>query len=208
MRSIGKKLLDELIELQRAYASTYRAITTEERYNNLIISKLIKDFTYDSNYIREPLLEHSGHLPIIASHLWPLIQHRGKVNLGRVLIMLSVHDIGEIEIGDVITYHKSKAHKENEIITAKKRLSKEMLEYYIEFENQETMDAKFAKAVDALAPELHELALPEVTKERFMHFNFNTDSIVEKKEKHFVWDEVLKQLFDAMISEYREIVDK
>lgn len=208
MKNIGKKILDELIELQRAYSSTYRAITTEERYNNLIASRLIKDFTYDSNYIREPLLEHSGHLPVIASYLWPHIQHQKKVDLGRVMVMLSIHDIGEIEIGDVITYHKSKTHEEKELITAKKILSKEMFDYFIEFENQDTTDAKFAKAVDALAPELHELALPQVTKERFKHFNFNTDSIIEKKEKYFVWDGVLKQLFDAMISEYREIIDK
>lgn len=204
---VGKKILDSLIELQRAYASTYRGMTTEERHRNLISSGLITNYDYDSEFIREPLIEHTGHLPVIASYLWQYAEHKSDINLGRALIMLSIHDIGEIEVGDKVTFHKNQKDNDDEYEVVKKRLPEELLKYFDEFEARETTDAKFAKMVDSLAPELHELALPEVTKERFEHFKFNTQSIIDKKEKYFTWDENFKELFDAMIQRYHDTID-
>lgn len=203
----SKKILTDLIELQKKYSTTYRAITTEERYHNLVDSGLIKQYSYDSEFIREPLIEHVGHLPIIASYLYPNLENKDKIDLGRSLIMLSIHDFGETEVGDQITYQKSEQAVMNELEVVKKRLPEVLFSFFEEFEKQETMDAKFAKAVDTLAPELHELALPLVTKERFKHFGFNTDKIIQKKEGYFSWDKTLKNLFQSVIKEYRTTID-
>jgi len=197
------EIVENLIKLQQAYASTLRAMVTEERYNGLVESGLIKDFTYDSEFIREPLIEHVGHLPVIASYLHPYIEHRDEVDLGRALIMLSVHDIGETEVGDILTFAKPNSHVDSEFEAAQKLLPDYLYKYFEEIEKRETIDSKFAKAVDSVAPILHEVVLPKVTLERFKHHNFNIEKIVAKKKEHFEWDSVLLEIFEYLIDKYR-----
>jgi putative hydrolase of HD superfamily len=199
------QITQNLIKLQQAYSSTFRAMVTGERYKNLIESGLIKDFSYDSEFIREPLIEHVGHLPIIASYLHSYIEHRDKVDLGRALIMLSVHDIGETEVGDVLTYSKPDISVELESEAARKLLPDYLYKYFEEIEKRETLDAKFAKAVDSIAPILHEMVLPKVTLERFKHHNFDVKKIIAKKKEHFEWDGVLLEIFEYLIGRYRQM---
>ena len=199
------KIVENLIKLQQAYAFTFRATVTEERYKGLVDSGLINDFTYDSEFIREPLIEHVGHLPIIASYLHPYIEHQNDVDLGRVLIMLSVHDIGETEVGDILTYTKPDSHVDLEFEAARKLLPDYLYKYFLEVEERETLDAKFAKAVDSVAPFLNEMVLPKVTLERFEHHNFNVEKIVAKKKEYFEWDSVLIDIFEYLMDKYRQM---
>lgn len=200
-----KRVLDELINLQRSYALTFRAPTTEERHKNLIDSGLISKYDYGCNFLREPLIEHVGHLPIIASFLHEKLEHRDKIDLGRVLTILSVHDIGETQVGDVLTYKKNKIHEKAELEATMKILPSYLFKYFKEFEDRKSLDAKFAKAVDALAPLLHELTIPEVTIGRFKYSDFDTDKIVEKKKQYFEFDNFLKELFEYTITLFREM---
>jgi 5'-deoxynucleotidase YfbR-like HD superfamily hydrolase len=199
------RLLHQLIELQRKYAFEARGITTEERYNRLIKTRQIKKWNYDTEAIREPLIEHVGHLPIIASFLYPYIKNVEKVDLGRVLVMLSIHDFGETIVGDIFTFHKNKNDEDAEYDAVVKNLNPRLLPYFKEFEERKTMDSKFAKSVDSIAPLLHELSIPVVTKERFEHFGFDTKKIDAKKRKDFEWDPVLSEIFEAILKEYRSI---
>ncbi|MBT4209550.1 MAG: HD domain-containing protein [Candidatus Komeilibacteria bacterium] len=196
MRLEAKQILDELVKLQNNYASTFRAMITQERYDNLVKSGLIKDYTYDSKFIREPLIEHVGHTPLIASYLHKYIEHTDKVDLGRALIMLSIHDIGETSVGDIMTYKKTKEHEDIELKATKKLLPEYLFSYFQEMEERKTFDAKFAKSVDSIAPLLHEFAMPKVTLERFEQYNFGIDNIINKKKEHFEWDSVLEKFFN------------
>jgi len=38
---------------------------------------------------------HVGHLPVIASYLHQFCEHKDSIDLGRTLMMLAIHDIGE-----------------------------------------------------------------------------------------------------------------
>lgn len=114
----AKAIVDNLIALQRAYSFTFRVLITEERYR-LVESGSLQEYTFESESLREPLIEHVGHLPIIASYLHPYIAHEDEVDLGRVLIMLSIHDIGETVVGDMLTYSKTDSHAEQEIVQKK-----------------------------------------------------------------------------------------
>ena len=198
-------ITEKLIDLQNAYSVTYRKIVTKERYNQLIETGIIKDYTYDSEFFREPLIEHVGHIPIIASYLYQYVENKDKIDLGRVLIMLSVHDIGETVVGDMFAFAKTISHAENETVAAKELLSDEMYVYFEEVEKRETIDAKFAKAVDSIAPLLHEVALPLVTRERMKHFDFDAEKIKMKKRAHFEWDNNLVQIFDYLVDKYKKI---
>ena len=201
------EIVDGILDLTKKYSSTPRAIVTFDRYKNIIESGLLKEYNYDSEIIREPLIEHVGHLPIIASYLHQFIQHKNEVNLGKVLMILSVHDIGETKVGDVITYSKTESHEKAEDDAARKLLPDYLYKYFKEYEEQKTIDSKFAKAVDAIAPLLHELILPKITAERFKYHNFSVEKIVAKKRVCFEWDNILLEIFNFIIGKLKEAIE-
>ncbi len=103
--------------------------------------------------------EHSWHLALMAI---ALSEHANKpVDILRVLKMVLIHDIVEIDSGDVFVYDKSKSHKntEEEFAAAKRifgllpeNQAKELIDLWKEFEDGETDDAKFAKSLDKFEP--------------------------------------------------------
>lgn len=199
----AKQITMELINLHRAYLNTRRAMVTEERYNGLVKSGILTEYNWDTEVLREPLIEHVGHSPIIASFLHQYIEHRDDVDLGRSLIMLSIHDIGETKVGDVQAYKKTESHETAERKATRSLLPEYLYRYFEEMEALKTYDAKFAKAVDSLAPILYEATMPEITPARLRHHNFTVDTIVDKKGPHFAWDAVLNEIFDYLIEKYR-----
>jgi 5'-deoxynucleotidase YfbR-like HD superfamily hydrolase len=198
-------IAENLLNLQKLYSTTYRAMVTEERYNLLIRLGKIKEYTVDSLFIREPLIEHVGHLPLIASYLHEHIKHKENVDLGRVLIMLSIHDIGETAVGDVFAYSKTESDTVREIKSAKKLLPDYLFKYFIEAEGQQTYDSKFAKSVDSIAPILHELASPDNLMARFSHYHYNAKTVKDRKQGHFLWDVFLTDIFDFCMVKFVEI---
>ena len=111
---------------------------------------------------RENTAEHSWHLAMAAL---VLAEHAdGEVDLARVLRMLLVHDLVEIDAGDTYCYdpvaHLDKAEREG---LAADRLyallpedqGRELRALWEEFEARATPEARFANAVDRLMPILH-----------------------------------------------------
>jgi len=114
---------------------------------------------------RENSAEHSWHLALYAL---VLAQHAaGKVDVLRVVKMLLIHDIVEIDTGDV-PFHLPAAHAgqaERERLAAERIFgllpeaqAAEFRELWFEFEAAESDDAKFAKALDRFQPMLHNAA--------------------------------------------------
>ena len=111
---------------------------------------------------RENSAEHSWHLAVLAMVLDEYAN--AEVNQRRVLKMLLVHDVVEIDAGDTYCYdaagNESKADREQ---SAADRLfgllpddqRDEMRGLWEEFEGRETAEAKFAAALDRLMPLLH-----------------------------------------------------
>ena len=103
--------------------------------------------------------EHSWHLALMGI---ALSEHANKpVDILKVIKMVLIHDIVEIDSGDVFVYDKSKSHKntEEEFAAAKRifgllpeNQAKELIDLWKEFEDGETDDAKFAKSLDKLEP--------------------------------------------------------
>jgi putative hydrolase of HD superfamily len=106
--------------------------------------------------------EHSWHIAVAAVLL---AEHAAaEVEVGRVVRMLLVHDVVEIDAGDTYAYdagaHDDKADRER---TAAERLfallppdqEREMWDLWQEFEAADSAEARFANAVDRLMPMLH-----------------------------------------------------
>ena len=196
-------IVQQLLDLQNKYARTPRKNVTGERLSYALVSK--KEIDLADPSICEPLIEHIGHLPIIATFLYPLLTHKSEVDIGKVLVMISIHDIAETETGDVLSYDKDDGHARNEDSIARKLISPDLISYYEEFEAQESFDAKFAKAVDALAPILHEIDMPKLTLKRFAFHNFNSAKVESKKRKYFEWDQFLEEVFATVMEAYAKL---
>lgn len=115
---------------------------------------------------RENSGEHSWHLAMMAL---VLSEHANeKVDLLRVLKMVLIHDIVEIDAGDTYIYDEVGAldQEEREKMAAERifgllpaEQADELREVWDEFEARQTADAKFAKALDRLMPLLHNYEL-------------------------------------------------
>ena len=122
------------------------------------IKKIFRHTRLFDNSRYENDAEHSWHLAVMAV---VLSEHANqKIDLTKVIKMVLIHDIVEIEAGDFILYtdqaqEKSKKEKE----AAQKIFSllpddqqQVFISLWQEFEAQETPEAKFAASLDRLEP--------------------------------------------------------
>jgi putative hydrolase of HD superfamily len=126
----------------------------------------LKDIKRQSRIIpslrRENSAEHSWHITIMAL---VLVRDYGKeVNLTRVLTMLLLHDIVEIDAGDTYAYdqegYEDKEQREQEAAARIFGLlppdqEEELRTTWEEFEQGTTREARFAHSMDRLMPLLH-----------------------------------------------------
>ena len=109
--------------------------------------------------------EHSWQTAMVALVL--LADAPAQIDHLKVLKMLLIHDIVEIDAGDVFVYddHARQEAFEAESAAAKRlfgmldeHVGAELLSLWYEFEEAETAEAKFAKAADRVMPVLQNLA--------------------------------------------------
>lgn len=119
-----------------------------------------RNFNLD-NSRRENTAEHSWQIVVFAQILLPYAKDKDQIDLLRVIKMLSIHDVVEIEVGDTFIFDENAMNGkyDRELQAAKKTfgilgepLSSDFLNLWIEFEAEETIDAIFACAVDRIMP--------------------------------------------------------
>ena len=112
---------------------------------------------------RENTAEHSWHSILLALILFEYAENRSQLDLLRVVKMIAIHDLVEIEAGDTFMFdtegNKERFNRENQ--AAKKLFTKlpydqgkEYYELWLEFEKEETHDSIFAASVDKIMPVL------------------------------------------------------
>ncbi len=108
---------------------------------------------------QENSAEHSWHTSLIAILMQEYLPSNTDIN--KVVKMLLIHDIVEIDTGDTYLYdeEKRKQATHKEAIAAERLFSilpephnKEFLNLWKEFEAKETLEARTAAALDALQP--------------------------------------------------------
>ena len=107
----------------------------------------------------ETSAEHSWHLALAAAVL--AREHAPDVDLGTVLTMLTIHDLVEVDAGDVPIYDEQAridvaAEEERAATRLFGRLPPDEAERFLalwhEFEAAQTSEARFARAIDRLQP--------------------------------------------------------
>lgn len=134
---------------------------------------------------RENDAEHSWHLAMMAL---VLAEHSNRpIDLLKVIKMVLIHDIVEIDSGDIFIYDTAKDHDNTEEERkAAKRIfgilpseqAKELIAVWEEFEAGETDEAKFAKAVDRLEPLLQNTSNKGGT---WTEYDIQKSQVIEKK---------------------------
>ena len=124
-------------------------------------SVLRQSYLIDSDR-HENSAEHSWHLALAAMVLGEYAKE--KIDVGKVIHLVLVHDLVEIDAGDTFIYDEAanvgKAAREQE---AANRLfgilpeeqAQTFMAFWREFEDRQTPESKFAFALDRLMPILH-----------------------------------------------------
>ena len=151
--------------------------------------------------------EHSWHLAMMAI---VLAGHANEpIDLEKVMKMVLIHDIVEIDSGDVFVYDTAKNHDNfDEELKAARRIfgilpeeqAEEFINLWIEFEEMKTPESKFARALDRLEPLLQNASNNGGT---WREFDVKYDKVIEKKKAIKDGSEELwkfaKQLIDESV---------
>jgi len=136
---------------------------------------------------RENDAEHSWHLAMMA-----IVLHKHanqEIDLFRVIKMLLVHDLVEIDAGDTFAYDTNgQGDKyERELLAAERifgmlpeEQGAELMELWEEFENKETKEAQFAASLDRLQPLIHNYLNEGDTWQKF---NITSEKVLARNKE-------------------------
>jgi len=130
--------------------------------------------------------EHSWHISLMASTLHSYCEE--TVDLSRVVRMLLIHDVVEIDAGDTFAFAEQSelnGQSDKEILAANRIFGLlpeeqflELRNLWLEFEEAQTPDARYAKAMDRLLPLLQNMqnnggswAIHHITKTQVLERN-------------------------------------
>lgn len=170
------------------------------------IQRKTKLFNSDRN---ENDAEHSWHLAMMAIIL---AEHSNEpIDILKVVKMVLIHDIVEIDAGDTFIYDTQKNHTntDEERLAAKRifgllpqKQAEELIEIWEEFEAGLTHEAKFARAMDRLEPLLQNTSNNGGT---WNEFDIKYSKVYDKKK---IIDEGSKTIWDFAEKLIDESVEK
>jgi len=172
------------------------------------------------NIIRKSKLFDGSRFENDAEHSWTisimalLLKEYSNININieKVISMLLIHDIVEIDTGDTFLYSDKRDTIHTDEKAAAERifglLDKEQKEYFLniwnEFEERKTNEAKFAAIFDRLEPLLQNYILEGYTWKKY---NITYEMVIEKNRhiheaSDVIWAFVLKLLEKAVEKGY------
>lgn len=160
--------------------------------------KLVERMNLTKSMRRENSAEHSWHAAMCALVLRPWIDV--PYDPDRVTKMLLIHDIVEIDAGDVSLYDDAGrlAVKEKEAYAAKRifgilgACGEDLLSLWQEYEKMETNDARVAKAMDGFQPVLSYFTV----ERRYKDIPVSKEQLLAKKK---VIEDVAPRLYAKII---------
>jgi putative hydrolase of HD superfamily len=215
----GKQLKD-MIYLKMVFEENMNIIDTD--FNEKLEKQLLFIVEIDKikNIFRKTRLFDHSRYENDAEHSWTisvmalLLKEYSNVaiNMEKVISMLLIHDIVEIDAGDTFLYSDERKTIHIDEEKAAERifglLDKDQKEYFMniwnEFEERKTNEAKYAAVFDRLEPLLQNYILEGKTRKKH---NVTYEMVIEKN-KHIqeasdvIWEFVLKLLEKAVEKGY------
>ena len=123
----------------------------------LTVAERLKDVTrhcYTKNGRHESVAEHSWMMTLMAFFIKDEFP---DADMGKVIRMCIIHDLGEAFTGDIPAFDKTEANEKTEekllhdwLNTLPENYKTEMISLYDEMSKRETTEAKIYKAIDGL----------------------------------------------------------
>jgi putative hydrolase of HD superfamily len=142
-----EQMLAEVAKIQYLYGLKYEIRYADNRHED--------DTT-------ESVAEHVYGMHILCQYFLPLEDPSNSWSKHKILDMITLHDIDEIETGDMIGYHKTAAQRDAEadamhivINKSPSHMQEHMKEILSEYNAQVTPEARFVKAIDRFEPQIH-----------------------------------------------------
>ncbi|GAX47073.1 HD domain-containing protein [Pseudolactococcus reticulitermitis] len=147
--------------------------------------------------------EHSWQVAIVATLLKEY--YPSELNLGKVITMLLLHDLGEIYAGDTWVFDETgkASSQERELRSIKTSLgklpqdqSKAFQALWQEFEHGDSDEARYARAIDAITPLINHLV---VSENNYNPDNITSEMVLQKKAFIQQDSEILWQLVESLV---------
>ena len=185
----------EAIEGKVDFVKEIEKLKTVTRFNR----------TLDGRF--ENSAEHSWQVALVANLFQDYFPE--KLDIGKVTLMLLLHDLGEIYAGDTWVYDttgKAVSH-DKEYLSLQKSLAilptfqgEKFKELWLEFEKGNSPEARYARIIDALVPLINHLVVSEegynpdkLTAERVL-----TKKAFIKEDSEILW-QLAKELIEKSV---------
>lgn len=168
--------------------------------------KLVFRNTTTEQNRKESTAEHSWSVSMIVITLMNQLKHEfGEVDELKAIKLALIHDIVEIYAGDVMAFdiearkNKEKVEAEalKKLMTVNPEFGHQLHDLWHEFEDKKSIEAKIAKAADAICPIFQRLQ----AKQSYIPFNLTISNLEETKYPHFVFSKTFVALYQQLKSD-------
>lgn len=146
----------------------------------------------------ESIAEHSFRMAVLAMILAPKVE----ANTTKAIKMALVHDIGEAEIGDIVTTRgiQVQPNLQDKIENERKALvqilnlveGEEYVEIFDEFEKNQTIEARLVKQIDKLEMAIQALEYENEHKLNLQEFFDDANSKIHDENVRKIMNEILE----------------
>ncbi len=165
--------------------------------------KLVFRNTITSLDRNESTAEHSWSASMITIILMDELKNEfSKIDELKTVKLALIHDVVEIYAGDVMAFDiKARKDKEKVEAEALKKLMSVCPEFgqhlhnlWYEFESKISIEAKIAKAADAICPIFQRLQ----SKQSYIPFNITISNLEITKHPHFIFSKIFTNLYQKL----------
>lgn len=152
---------------------------------------------------KESTAEHSWSVSMIAIILMNELKKEFiEIDELKTIKLALIHDVVEIYAGDVMAFDiEARKDKEKVEVEALKKLmgiypefGQQLHDLWYEFEKKESLEAKIAKAADAICPMFQRLQ----SKQSYVPFNITIANLEKTKYPHFVFSVTFSALYQKL----------
>lgn len=152
---------------------------------------------------KESTAEHSWSISMIVITLMNQLKNEfGEIDELKVIKLALIHDIVEIYAGDVMAFDiEARKNKEKIEAEALKKLmalnsefGQQLYDLWYEFEDKKSIEAKIAKAADAICPIFQRLQ----SKQSYIPFNLTIADLEKTKYPHFIFSKTFTALYQQL----------
>ncbi len=152
---------------------------------------------------KESTAEHSWSASMIVMILMDQLKNEfNEIDQLKAIKLALIHDLVEVYAGDVMAFDiAARKNKEKIEADALKKLmeidpqfGQQLYQLWHEFEDKQTLEAKVAKAADAICPIFQRLQ----SKQSYIPFDLSIVNLEETKRPHFLFSKTFSALYQQL----------